>query len=78
VYLNEFNEDSLNILVIYWYHPADYWSYNALNQRVNIAIMEAFEKEGIQLAPPTFATMRRAQNDNTLQIDSESEVPPPQ
>jgi MscS family membrane protein len=61
VYFNEFNEDSLNILVIYWYHPADYWSYNALNQRVNLAIMEEFEKEGIQLAPPTFATVRKTQ-----------------
>ena len=59
VYFNEFNEDSLNILVLYWYHPADYWSYNALNQRVNLAIMEEFEKEGIQLAPPTFAYMRK-------------------
>ena len=59
VYYNEFNEDSLNILVLNWYHPADYWSYNALNQRVNLAIMEEFEKEGIQLAPPTFAYMRK-------------------
>ncbi len=63
VYFNEFNEDSLNILVIYWYHPADYLAYNALNQKVNLAIMEAFEKEGIQLAPPTFATVRRTQTD---------------
>jgi MscS family membrane protein len=78
VYLNEFNEDSLNILVLYWYHPADYWSYNALNQRVNLSIMEAFEKEGIHLAPPTFATVRREPNNDTLRSDPGSELPPPQ
>ena len=77
VYFNEFNEDSLNILVLYWYHPADYWSYNALNQRVNVAIMEEFEKEGIQLAPPTIATIRMAQKGDTFQSETESESHPP-
>ena len=78
IYFNEFNDDSLNILVIYWYHPPNYWDYNALNQRVNLAIMEEFEKEGIQLAPPTIATVRKVQKDNTPQSDAESDLPSPQ
>ena len=29
--------------------------------------MRAFEKEGIQFAPPTIATMRKEQKENTIQ-----------
>lgn len=56
VYFNEFNDASLNILVIYWYHPADYWAYCAFSEKVNMAIMEAFEAEGIEFAFPTTTT----------------------
>jgi len=78
VYFNEFNDDSLNILVLYWYHPPDYWAFTALNQKVNLEIMRAFEKEGIQFAPPTIATIQKAQKADTFQsetdIDSQSPV----
>ncbi len=53
VYFNEFNGDSYNIMVIYWYHPPDYWAFNAFNQTVNIRIAREFEKEGIQFAWPS-------------------------
>ena len=43
VYFNEFNPDSLNILVLYWYHPADYWAYLEFCQRVNLQILLEFE-----------------------------------
>jgi MscS family membrane protein len=56
VYFNEFNPYSLNILVLYWYHPPDYWSFLAFSQRVNLQIMREFEKEGIQFAFPTSTT----------------------
>jgi MscS family membrane protein len=53
VYFSEFNADSLNILVIYWYHPADYWAYLAHATWVNLHIMERFKAADIDFAFPT-------------------------
>jgi MscS family membrane protein len=56
VFFNEFNDASLNILMIYWYFPPDYWGYLAFSERVNLQIMQAFEAEGIEFAFPTTTT----------------------
>jgi len=53
VYFNEFNADSLNLMVIYWYHPGDYWAYLAFSERVNLDILRRFNAEGIEFAFPT-------------------------
>lgn len=53
VFFNEFNDASLNIMVIYWYQPADYWKYLEFSQKINMQILRAFEKEGIEFAFPT-------------------------
>jgi MscS family membrane protein len=53
VFFNEFNDASLNILVIYWYHPPDYWKYLEFTQKVNLQIFRAYEEEGIEFAFPT-------------------------
>ena len=53
VYFNELNADSLNIVAIYWYHPAEYWEYFAHADWINIQIMERFNAEGIDFALPT-------------------------
>ena len=53
IYFNEFNDSSLNILVIYWVTPPDYWMFQQVNERVNLAIMRAFEKEDIEFAFPS-------------------------
>jgi MscS family membrane protein len=53
VYFNDLNADSLNILVLYWYHPPDYWNYLEHATWVNIQIMERFKAEGIDFAFPT-------------------------
>jgi len=53
VYFNEFNDWSLNLLMIYWVKPADYWIFQEVNQRINLAIMRGFEAEGIEFAFPT-------------------------
>lgn len=55
-YFNEFNDASLNILMIYWYHPPDYWKFVEFNERINLEIMRAFEAEGIEFAFPTTTT----------------------
>jgi MscS family membrane protein len=53
VYFNELNADSLNVLVSYWYHPAEYWGYLQHATWVNLQIMERFNAEGIDFAFPT-------------------------
>lgn len=53
VYFNDFNADSLNIQVIYWYHPAAYWDYMEFNENLNLQIFTEFEKAGIEFAFPT-------------------------
>ncbi len=53
VYFNEFNDASLGILMIYWFHPPSYWDYLAFSQKVNLEIFERFNAEGIEFAFPT-------------------------
>jgi MscS family membrane protein len=53
VFFNELNADSLNIIVIYWYHPAEYWNYLEHATWVNMQIMAHFNAEGIDFAFPT-------------------------
>ncbi|MBW1667215.1 MAG: mechanosensitive ion channel family protein [Deltaproteobacteria bacterium] len=53
VYFNEFNADSLNIRVIYWYHPPNYWDFMAFSERFNKEVFRRFNEEGIEFAFPT-------------------------
>jgi small-conductance mechanosensitive channel len=74
VYFNEFNDASLNIIMIYWYFPPDYWAYLEFNQRVNIEIMQRFEEEGIEFAFPTTTTYLAHDSRRPLHIDVSSET----
>ena len=53
VFFNEFNSTSLNLFVIYWYHPADYWQYMAFTEKVNMELLRRFNEAGIEFALPT-------------------------
>jgi MscS family membrane protein len=53
VYFNDLNADSLNILVMYWYHPPEYWDYLEHATWINMHIMERFNAEEIDFAFPT-------------------------
>ncbi|ROQ90937.1 MscS family membrane protein [Desulfosoma caldarium] len=53
VYFNGFNDWSLNIMVIAWYHPPNYWDFQAWLQKTCLAILKAFNEEGIDFAFPT-------------------------
>ncbi|WP_269539811.1 mechanosensitive ion channel family protein [Cerasicoccus fimbriatus] len=53
VFFNEFNADSLNILMMYWFHPPLYWDFMEFSQRVNEEIMRRFAEAGIEFAFPT-------------------------
>jgi MscS family membrane protein len=52
VYFTEFNPDSFNVHVIYWYTPPELWSYYAFCEKVNLQICQAFEEHGIQFSLP--------------------------
>ncbi len=52
-FFNDFNAASLNILVMYWYHPPEYWDFLGFSQAFNLKLMRAFEAEGIEFAFPT-------------------------
>jgi MscS family membrane protein len=53
VYFNGFNDWSLNILVIAWYHPANYWDMQEWLQRTCLEILRRFNNEGIDFAFPS-------------------------
>ena len=53
VYFNDYADVSLNILVLYWFAPPEYWDYLEHGQRFNLRLFEEFEKAGIEFAFPT-------------------------
>ena len=67
-YFNEYHSYSLNILVLYWYHPADYWGYMKFSQEVNLQIAREFQKEGIKFAFPTSTTYLSQEDSQPLVV----------
>ncbi len=54
VHFSEFGAESLVIQVVYWYERVnDWWSYVEHTERVNLRIMEEFERLGIEFAFPS-------------------------
>ncbi len=62
VYFSDFNDWALNIMVIYWYHPPDYWQYMEFSEKVNLQILTRFNNEGIEFAFPS-QTLYHANDD---------------
>jgi MscS family membrane protein len=53
VFFNNFNDCSLNILVIYWFAPPAYWDFLEFDQKFNMHVLNRFNEEGIEFAFPT-------------------------
>ncbi len=53
VFFNGFNDWSLNVMVIVWYHPPNYWDFQAWLQKTCLEIMRRFEAESIDFAFPS-------------------------
>ena len=53
VFFNEYNDCSLNILAIYWYHPPAYWDFLAHAEKVNMELLKRYNDSGIEFAFPT-------------------------
>ncbi len=52
-HFKEFGAFSLNFETVYWVLDPDYTLYMDIQQRINLAIMDAFQSEGIEFAFPT-------------------------
>jgi small-conductance mechanosensitive channel len=53
VHFTEFADFSLKFLVVYYVNSSDWGQYLATQEKINFAIKEAFEREGIEMAFPT-------------------------
>jgi len=69
VFFNEFNSSSLNIIVIYCYHPPDYWDFMRFSEKVNLEILNRFNSEGIDFAFPTQTLYLEGDEKRPLNID---------
>jgi MscS family membrane protein len=50
VFFNDYNDSSLNILAIYWYHPPAYWDFLAHAEKVNMELLKRYNEAGIEFA----------------------------
>ena len=53
VYFSDFNAESLNIVVYYWFKPPDWWKYLQFNHEFNMELLTRYNAEGIEFAFPT-------------------------
>ena len=53
---NAFNDWSLNLIVIVWYHPGNWVKAQAWNHFTNLEILKRFNAEGLEFAFPTNTT----------------------
>jgi MscS family membrane protein len=70
VHFNQFAADYLNLEVIYWYHPPDWWRACAFAQRVNLEILRRFNAEGIEFAFPTRTLVVAGHPDQPLRVET--------
>ena len=53
VVFDKFNADSLNLLVLYWFHPPDHWQAMAYHEKFNMRLLREFAAAEIEFAFPT-------------------------
>lgn len=53
VHLNNLGAYSIDIQVLYWYHPADWWQFNAYHQKLLLEILRRLGDAGIGIAFPS-------------------------
>ncbi len=68
IYLNKFEVGWLNIFMVYWFHPPDFWAFNEFNNKANLKIMAALAERGIKLAMPAKTQYLASYDDKPLDI----------
>ncbi|NOY82266.1 MAG: mechanosensitive ion channel family protein [Kiritimatiellaeota bacterium] len=76
VYFNDYTDWALNIIMIAWFVPADYWAYLEWCEQVNLDIMHRFTEAGIEFAFPTNTTYLAHDPNRALSVNVRSEPPP--
>ncbi|MDA3809914.1 MAG: mechanosensitive ion channel family protein [Spirochaetaceae bacterium] len=74
VFFSEFNADSLNIMMIYWYAPPDYWKFMSFSENVNLQIMKEFSAENIEFAFPTTTTFLEQADGQSIRFQMEKDL----
>jgi len=74
IFFNDFNADSLNLRVIYWYHPPSYWAFMAFTENFNKEVLRRFNEEGIDFAFPTQTLYLAGDSSRPLTFGIESEI----
>lgn len=75
VFFNDLNADSLNLLVVYWFHPANQWLSLEFAHHVNMQIMERFNAEGIDFAFPSQTMYLAGDNKRPLNLGQQPSTP---
>lgn len=68
IFFNSFNDCSLNILVITWFHPGDFVQANTWMSGCNLEILRRFNAEGIDFAFPTSTTYLAGDTSRPLEV----------
>lgn len=63
-HLKSFGDSGIEIEYVYYVVSADYNTYMDINQRINLAMLESFEAQGIEFAYPTRTVMVRKLEDS--------------
>ncbi len=78
VFFDEFNADSFNIMLAYWFRPANLWQFKAFSEKVNLEIFRRFEAEQIQFSLPVrHSYWRRDEQQGPLDVRILSSAPAP-
>lgn len=51
VFLSDVSATAATIQIQYWYHPADWWGFQALNERINLEVLRRLAALDIPLTP---------------------------
>lgn len=62
-HFKSFGDHSLNIETVYYLESSDYKEYMDTQQKINLAVVDAFEKEGIEIAFPSTTVYLHKMND---------------
>lgn len=74
IFFNDFNAASLNLRVMYWYHPPDYWDFMAFTEKFNKEVFRRFNDEGIEFAFPTQTLYLAGDSSRPLNLGIENEI----
>ena len=69
VYFSDFNDASLNIFVIYWFAPPDWWAFQEFNHELNMELLRRYNEAGIEFAFPTQTLYLKGAGAGSAQAD---------